>query len=131
DCGGTAASAAREPSASPCARFRLLTMCRHFCGENEECCAAAVKVMDRRLPQRCAVSVRADPAQPLLGTACTELLGALVPAPGLLGVGLDAAHAEPRELRLIEGGCKGHGALREPRVGRALVEQARRRHVAL
>src|SRR5262245_118662 len=56
-------------------------------------------------------SVGADPAQPLFGVACAELLGAFVPAPRLLGVGLDAAHAELCELGRVERASQRHRAL--------------------
>src|SRR5262249_21623817 len=56
-------------------------------------------------------SLGTDPAQPLLGVACAELLGAFVPAPRLLGVGLDAADAKLCELCSVEGARQRHGAL--------------------
>jgi hypothetical protein len=54
--------------------------------------------------------VTAHPAQALRCIGTAELLGALVPAPRLLGVGLDCAHAQSRELLGVEPARERHGA---------------------
>src|SRR5262245_7322641 len=60
----------------------------------------------------------AELAQPFLGAGGSELARALVPAAGLLGVGIDAAQLEASELDRVIGGGKRHRRLRQPTLPR-------------